>query len=224
MRGSEGVGRDNRGDENGFVFRVAPRRGGSTSYGKYCVALWNIIVVGLMLFVLGSHVYVLYKTWHETFSGVWVVRVNIALLIVVYLLVVLASFSKPNNNQVPPSCLSIQYLKYRWPIWTLAFSALASIPVLYVAQKNAISALFFVLKSQIEYCLFTVIFFVVIDSINRYLYQRQLEEASEQRPVSPAPQSSNAQFGYFSPKSKNGAPPLTSQKSPFDSGKFHYAR
>lgn len=214
-------GNGNGTGENRFVLRVGPRANSPIDYVSIIVL---VISVCLTVFLLSAQIYVLYDTWYESFKGVWVIRANILLLVIVYAAVAFTFFFRSEKNQLPPSCFSIKYLKYRWPIWVLAFVALSSIPVLYVLQGNASSRLFYVLRSQVEICLITVIIFTIADSLNRYLYSRQVQANEAERPVSPAPQPANADYGYFSPKSKKGAPTLTSQKSPFDSGKFHYAR
>lgn len=225
MGGTEANERGNRDGDGSVVLRVAPRNNGSSSApSSLCSNLIRAVSVILVSLTLCTHVYVLYNTWSDNFDTVWLVRANIVLLIIVYGAVAFGYIFRSAKSQVPPSCLSLQYVKFRWPVWVLAFFALASIAVLYFAQRNALSSLFVVLRSQIEYSLFTVIVFVIVDSISRYLYNKQLEQGTNQRPVSPAPQPINAQYGYFSPKAKKGAPTLTSQKSPFDSGKFHYAR
>jgi hypothetical protein len=225
MGGTNATERGNRDGDGSVVLRVAPRNAApATPPSSFLSIFIRVISISLVTLTLASHFYVLYVTRNESFKEVWLVRANIVVLVIVYGSVVFGFLVRSARNQLPPSCFSLQYVKFRWPIWIVAFFALASIPVLYFAQRNADSSLFTVLKSQIEYCLITTIIFVVSDSLSRYLYNKQLQQNENQRPVSPAPQPASTQYGYFSPKAKKAPPTLTSQKSPFDYGKFHYAR
>ncbi len=222
--GDTGANEQVVGDGDGtYVLRVAPRTTASTP-SSICSRIIGVVSAFIVAFTLCSHIYILYLTRDENFKGIWLVRGNIVLLIIVYAAVVFGYIFRSDRTQLPPSCLSLKYVKFRWPVWILAFFALSSIPILFFSQRHADSNLFVIFRVQIEYALLTVLIFVAFDTLSRYLYHKQLEQAAQQRPVSPPPQLANPQYGYFSPKSKKGAPTLTSQKSPFDSGKFHYAR
>lgn len=222
-----GFGRDAErgGDGSSVVLRLRPQQANQPPATDWCLRSLSIFSFFFVIFMLGGHVFYVYRTWHESFAGVWFVRANILLLVLVYGMVAIKTLFFSRNNQLPPSCFSIRYLKYRWYMWCLAFTALASIPGFFILRKKANSHLFTLLQGQIEYSLFTVLISAGFDSLSRYLHLRQMEQsAQQQRPSSPPPNTNNSQYGYFSPKSKKGAPTLTSHKSPFESGKFRSNR
>lgn len=110
----------------------------------------------------------------------------------------------------------------------MAAIGLAAIPVYFaVIRKTSRNRLIVLLTSQIQVNLFTVLLCIGMDALSKFLYKKQLQNQQPQTQHTQSQQQqttqTDAQFGYFSPKSK-GPAPLTSQKNPFESNKFRYAR
>ena len=192
--------------------------------------LINYITFVILILIIGTQAYNLFYTRHDSFSGVWIVRTTIVILIVSFLVsfVFSAFFHRFTMDQMP-SCASLAYFRFRWYIFIMAIIGLAAIPVyLAILQRTNQSRLLVLLSSQIQINLFTVLLSIGLDALSRYMYnksiQTQQEQQNQAQAASVPPQSpSNPQFGYFSPKTK-GPAPLTSQKNPFDSSKYRYAR
>lgn len=111
----------------------------------------------------------------------------------------------------------------------MALASFASIAIYFTLVQRGdgvVPRLLLLLRAQIQTSLFVVAVIVVSDALGRFFHRRQLSVNEQSAPIlaprSPTPQ--QPQFGYFSPKSKSNTPTLTSHKSPFDSGKFRYAR
>lgn len=190
----------------------------------------NYITFVILLLIIGTQAYNLFYTRHDYFPGVWIVRSSIVILIGSFVLsfVFSAFFHRFTMDQMP-SCASIAYFRFRWYVFVMAALGLAGIPVyLAILQRTNQNRLLVLLASQIQINLFTVLLSIGMDALSRHLYIKSLQQAeahqNQQAQAQGRPQSpTNPQFGYFSPKTK-GPPPLTSQKNPFDSGKFRYAR
>lgn len=84
------------------------------SRGSFFRHLFSIIALLLFLFYVGTLAYSLYNTRSDSFSGVWIVRTNIVLLLVILVSVMLygAVWHKHTVGDIP-SCLSVQYVKFR---------------------------------------------------------------------------------------------------------------
>lgn len=195
--------------------------------------LINYITFVILILIIGSQTYNLVQTRHDSFPGVWIVRCSIVLLIILFLnsFVFSAFIHRFTMDQVPP-CASVAYFRFRWYTFLLAGAGLAAIPVyLAILHRTNLNRLLILLASQIQVNLFTVLLSIGMDALSRFMHnkskqsqqaqqsQAQAQAQSQQAPQSPA----NPQFGYFSPKNK-GPPPLASQKNPFDSNKYRYAR
>lgn len=176
--------------------------------------------------MIGTQSYNFWQSRNESFIGVWIARISVILLIVSFVATfIISAFVHRFTMDQLPSCTSIQYFRFRWYVFLLAVVSLSAIPVyLAILRKARQNSLLILLASQIQINLFTVLLTILFDSISRYFYRKQLDQnqqaQQQERPQSPI---QNPQFGYFSPKTK-GSAPLSSQKNPFDSGKFRYAR
>jgi hypothetical protein len=108
----------------------------------------------------------------------------------------------------------------------MAGLSLTAIPVYFaILRSNHQNRILILFASQIQVNLFSVLLCIAIDALSRYMHQKQLEAGINQQAQPQMQQTANpdAQFGYFSPKTKT-AVPLTSPKNPFESNKFRYAR
>lgn len=192
----------------------------------------NYVTLIILIMIIGTQAYNLFYTRNNSFPGVWIVRGTISILMGSFLVsfIFSAFFHRFSIDQLP-ACTSIHYFRFRWYIFQMAAIGLASIPVyLAVLQKTTQNRLLILLASQIQVNLFTVLLCIGFDALTRYFYKKNSDSSAgagqqqvrSQTPHTPQDQQ-NAQFGYFSPKSK-GPPPLTSQKSPFEGSKFRYAR
>ena len=201
--------------------------------------LINYITFLILAFITGVQIYNLYKTRNDSFSGVWIVRSCLILLIISFLgTFVMSAFVHRFTMDQLPACTTIQYFRFRWYLFIMAIISLSAIPV-YVAilgrqQKGTHNSLMILFASQIQVNLFTVLLTIAFDSISRYFYRKQSQDVPTAASSLPAgadanhqqtnSQNQNTQFGYFSPKAKGTGAPLSPQKNPFDSGKFRYAR
>ncbi len=185
----------------------------------------------ILILMIGTQAYSFWQSRNESFTGVWIARTCVILLILSFLATfIISAFVHRFTMDQMPSCATIQYFRFRWYVFLLAAISLSAIPVyLAILKRNQQNLLLILLASQIQINLFTVLLTILFDSISRYFYRKQLNQNNQQMqeerpPQSPiSAQNQNPQFGYFSPKTK-GPAPLTSQKNPFDSGKFRYAR
>jgi hypothetical protein len=188
----------------------------------------NYVTLIILLMIIGTQAYNLFYTRNDSFSGAWIVRATISILIVSFLISFMFSafFHRFSIDQLPP-CTSINYFRFRWYVFQMAAIGLSAIPVyLAIFQRTKQNRLLILLASQIQVNLFTVLLCIGFDSLTRYFYKKQQQspaEQAQQQPPSSAPIDQTAQFGYFSPKTK-GQTPSTSQKSPFEGSKFRYAR
>lgn len=191
----------------------------------------------LLAAIIGVQSYSLYVSRNVSFPGVWIARGTILILIVTFALTFIYSafIHKATIDQIP-SCTNITYFRFRWYVMLMAVISISAIPV-YIAilQNTSQNRLIVQLASQIQVNLFFVLLSIAGDAFARYLAQKQSSSSSlsqsqpQERPQSPLQHqqtNTNPQFGYFSPKSKGPAPLASpsSQKHPFDSGKFRYAR
>ena len=190
----------------------------------------NYVTLIILLMIIGTQAYNLFYTRNDSFSGVWIVRATISILIVSFLIsFIFSAFLHRFSIDQLPSCTTISYFRFRWYVFLMAAIGLAAIPVyLAVLKSTKQNRLLILLASQIQVNLFTVLLCIGVDSLTRYFYKKQSstdhqnqnqQQTQQQQP----PNDQNAQFGYFSPKTK-GQAPLTSQKSPFEGSKFRYAR
>ena len=196
--------------------------------------LINYINFFILALIIGTQSYNLFYTRHDSFSGVWLVRSVILVLITSFVgsFVIGAFFHIFPVDQLP-SCASVAYFRFRWYIFVMAALALCAIPIYFaILQANhRQTRLLLLLGSQIQVNLFMVLLTIGIDALSRFLYLRQLSQAQAQAQTQSQPQTETqdrfTQFGYFSPKS-HGPPPLstsvTQKKNPFESGKFRFAR
>lgn len=197
--------------------------------GNNFIKYFTLIILAM---IIGTQAYNLYFTRLDSFSGVWIVRISIVLLISSFIasFIISAFYHRFSADQIP-SCCSVAYFKFRWYIFVMAALALSAIPVyLAILKKNHQNRLLLLLASQIQVNLFMVLLSIGLDALGRFLHIRQLRKANGNSvAIAPPtaqvndPANPSAQFGYFSPKSK-GQPVSSSPKNPFDSGKFRYAR
>ena len=189
--------------------------------------LINYFTLVILILIIGTQSYNLFYTRNDSFSGVWIVRTSIVVLIISFLVsFVFSAFIHRFSMDQMPSCASIAYFRFRWYIFVMAVLGLSGIPVyLAILQRNNQNRLLVLLASQIQINLFTVLLSIGMDALSRYLYTKSLQQQAQTAQTAQQAQvnSTQPQFGYFSPKTK-GPPHLTSQKNPFDSGKFRYAR
>lgn len=179
--------------------------------------------------IIGTQAYNLFYTRNDSFSGVWIVRATISILIVSFLIsFIFSAFIHRFTIDQLPACTSIHYFRFRWYIFQMAALGLAAIPVyLAILQRTKQNRLLILLASQIQVNLFTVLLCIGFDCLTRYFYKKQqqssTEQSQQQQARSTTPNDQSTQFGYFSPKTK-GQGPLTSQTNPFEGSKFRYAR
>lgn len=192
----------------------------------------NYVTLIILILIIGTQAYNLFYTRNDSFSGVWIVRATISVLIISFLAsFIYSAFLHRFTIDQLPACTTIAYFRFRWYIFQMAGLGLSAIPVyLAILQKNnhQNNRLLILLASQIQINLFTVLLSIAFDVLNRYLYKRKESATNSatsdaQNQQQQARNDQNAQFGYFSPKTK-GPPPLSSQKSPFEGSKFRYAR
>lgn len=190
----------------------------------------NYISFVLLVLIIGTQAYNLYYTRNDSFPGVWIVRSTIVVVIAAFLnYFIFSAFLHRFTMDQLPSCTSVAYFQFRWYVFLMAALSLSAIPIYFaVLQRTVQNRLLRLLASQIQINLVAVLLYVAMDALSRYMYQKQVSAANGAQTQPPQMQQSNSnnndvQFGYFSPKSK-GPAPLTSQKNPFESSKFRYAR
>lgn len=204
-----------------------------SSSSSFSTNIINYVTFVILILMIGTQAYNLWQSRNESFVGVWIIRACVVLLIVSFVATfIISAFVHRFTMDKLPSCTSIQYFRFRWYVFVTAALSLAAIPVyLAVLKRSDNNLLMILLASQIQINLFTVLLTIVFDSVSRYFYQKQVENSNQQHPphqqqqqsFAQSPSVQNPQFGYFSPKTK-GPAPLASQKNPFDSGNFRYAR
>ena len=194
----------------------------------------NYVTLIIFIMIIGTQAYNLFYTRNDSFSGVWIVRAAISILIISFLIsFIFSAFLHSFTIDKLPACTSIAYFRFRWYIFQMAALGLSAIPVyLAILQRTNQNRLLILFASQIQVNLFTVLLSIGFDALNRYLFIKQSNANANSGNAAVAqnqmarPQSQNdqnAQFGYFSPKSK-GPPPLSSPKNPFEGSKIRYAR
>lgn len=186
-----------------------------------CNKIINYFSFVLLVVIIGTQAYSLYYTRNDSFPGVWITRSTIVILIASFLnCFIFSAFLHRFTMDQLSSCTTVQYFRFRWYVFLMAAFSLTAIPVYFaILHQTNQNRLLILLASQIQVSLFSVLLCIAMDSLSRYLYLKQLA-ANNQQQEQPQTAETDAQFGYFSPKTKTASP----QKTPFESSKIRYAR